>query len=171
MTQSAQLHVVLDRTGVIASIGCAIHCLIAPILVIMTPALGGWWVHPWTHVLIALLVLPIAGMALMRGYRQHHQRWIVGLGGLGMMLVSVGVVLPWFFTAGPALANDGAVACTVCRDCCPTVTVDAVTGGWSLRVPPASIVTVLGGLALIVAHLGNLRCACTSCRTGCALSV
>jgi hypothetical protein len=36
--------------------------------------------------------------------------------------------------------------------------VDDATGDWSLRVPPASIVTLLGGIALVTAHLANLRC-------------
>ena len=52
----------LDRTGVIASVGCAIHCMVAPLLVVFAPTLGGWWVHPATHLLIAALVLPNANL-------------------------------------------------------------------------------------------------------------
>jgi len=159
----------LDRTGVVASVGCAIHCLIAPGLVLLAPALGGWWVHPLTHLLIAALVLPVAGLALARGYRQHHRRWIPLIGGLGMAMVVLGAVLPWLLSTGAPPVAEADAAASLCRECCPTIHVDAVTGTWALRVPPASIVTMLGGVALIVAHVANLRCACPSCRSGCAL--
>lgn len=145
-----------DRTGVIASIGCAIHCMVAPVLLILAPTLGGWWVHPATHLLIAALVLPVAASALWHGFGAHAQRWILVVGGIGMALVFVGVVLP--YVAPSAAGADG-----VCRDCCPTLQKDAVTGATSLRIPPASIVTMLGGLALITAHIGNIRLAGRCC--------
>lgn len=151
---------VLDRTGVIASVGCAIHCMVAPALLIVAPTLGGWWVHPATHLVIAALVLPIAASALWRGFGTHRRRWILTVGAVGMALVIVGVILPWAAPSAPAVA-DGSGAC---RDCCPTLQHDATTGALALRIPPASIVTILGGLALITAHLGNLRCACGRCR-------
>ena len=85
---------ILDRTGVCASVGCAIHCMVAPLLVVFAPTLGGWWVHPATHLLIAALVLPVAASALKRGYRTHRKRWIMWAGMGGMALVGIGVVLP-----------------------------------------------------------------------------
>jgi len=160
----------LDRTGMWASIGCAIHCLIAPVLILATPVLGGWWVHPVAHLLIAALVLPVAGFALWRGFTQHGRRWIVAVGGLGMFLVVVGVLLPWLHTPAVVVA-ESEVACTACQACCPTIAVDADTGAWSLRIPPASIVTVLGGVALIVAHIANLRCACRGCAGSCPITL
>ena len=41
--------------------------------------------------------------------------------------------------------------------CCPTLQASA-DGGWKLHIPLASILTTLGGLSLIVTHLGNLCC-------------
>lgn len=150
-------HAALDRTGVIASVGCAIHCMVAPVLLVAAPTLGGWWVHPATHLAIAALVLPIAASALRRGFRVHQRRWILVAGTAGMALVLIGVVLPW------ALPSGLGGACGTCRDCCPTLVQDPTTGVSSLRIPPASIVTMLGGAALVVAHAGNLRCACRRC--------
>ncbi len=160
-TSQPSVHRTLDRTGVIASVGCAIHCMVAPALLLIAPTLGGWWVHPATHLAIAALVLPIAASALWRGYGVHRQCWIVGVGALGMILITVGVVLPWL---APSDVN-AVTGCTTCRDCCPTIVRDAVTGASSLRIPPASIVTFLGGMALITAHIGNLRRACGHCRS------
>ena len=151
----------LDRAGIIASVGCAIHCMLAPALLVIAPSLGGWWVHPGTHLAIAVFVLPVAASALWRGFGAHGKRWIIGVGALGMLLVVIGVVLPWAAPSGASAATESAA----CRDCCPTIVHNASTGASSLRIPPASIVTILGGLALIIAHIGNLRCACGRCTT------
>ena len=52
---------------------------------------------------------------------------------------------------------------TACVDeCCPSLVADE-EGKMRLNVPPASIVTMLGGVALIVTHVGNL-CCCPGCR-------
>ena len=147
----------LDRTRVMASIGCAFHCLTAPALLLAAPALGGWWVHPLTHLLIAAVVVPVAGLALWRGYGWHRRRWIVAAGALGIALVVAGALLPWLL---PADAPAPQTAAATCHACCPSVVVDATSGAWSLRVPPASIVTMLGGIFLVVAHAANLRHRC-----------
>lgn len=53
----------------------------------------------------------------------------------------------------------------VCLDsCCPSLVPDE-NGKLRLHIPAASIVTTLGGIALIATHLGNL-CACSGCRRG-----
>ena len=50
-------------------------------------------------------------------------------------------------------------------DCCPSLQVSE-TGETYLNVPPAAIASTLGGIFLIVAHVGNI-CACGhSCRNG-----
>lgn len=140
----------LDRTGVIASVGCAIHCALAPALLLFAPTLGGWWAHPSTHLAIAMLVLPIAGAALYRGFGDHAKRWILTVGALGMLLVTIGTILPF---AGTSDA------------CCPVLIHDPVTGETTLHVPAATILTLLGGIALITAHVANIRAAC---KEGCA---
>ena len=50
-------------------------------------------------------------------------------------------------------------------DCCPSLQVSE-TGETYLNVPPAAIASTLGGIFLIVAHVGNI-CACGhTCRKG-----
>jgi len=147
----------LDRTGVIASVLCAIHCAIAPILLVVTPTLGGIWVHPIAHLSIAALVLPIAGFALRSGFRQHQLRWVVTVGGLGIFLVLLGATYPYM--------TDAAAGCeSGCDNCCPSYVVDEATGEERLNIPPASVITLLGGISLVVAHVANLRC-CATCRS------
>jgi hypothetical protein len=148
-----------DRCGIVLSVGCAVHCLIAPLVLLVVPLIGGVWVHPGLHLAIALLVLPVAAWALRRGKATHGGRTPLVLGLMGMVLVVIGVL--WPFVLSTASAHGP------CTDCCPTLL--AADGGWSLRVPPASIVTMLGGALLVAAHAGNLR-ACRGSATGYALS-
>lgn len=148
---------VLDRTGILASVGCAIHCMVAPVLILVAPTLGGLWAHPLTHAIIAALVLPVAASALWRGFPAHRRRWILIAGMIGMALVALGVVLPWW---GPSQPDPAPAAGAAATACCPTVAQDEATGALSLSVPPASIVSILGGMVLVAAHIGNLRCGC-----------
>lgn len=145
-------HETLDRTGVIASVFCAIHCAIAPLLLILTPTLGGIWTHPVSHLAIAALVLPVAAFALRRGLHSHGRRWVVTLGGVGIALVLVGAALP-YFTTTPHIEG-----CTSCDQCCPSFVTDPSTGEEHLHIPPATLVTLAGGISLVIAHMANLRC-------------
>ena len=43
------------------------------------------------------------------------------------------------------------------NSCCPLIETGA-DGAWRIHIPLASILTTLGGLSLIVTHLGNLCC-------------
>lgn len=148
----------LDRTGVVASISCAVHCMVAPLIVLLAPALGGIWVHPGVHLAIASLVLPVAGLALRKGFRAHGRRWILIGGLMGMGLVLLGTALPFFLSEAQAAEGCGN---GVCEHCCPTLVADE-DGGYRLNLPPASIVTFLGGALLVAIHVGNLRC-CSRC--------
>lgn len=59
--------------------------------------------------------------------------------------------------------TDGEVAVTGCVDsCCPSLVVQA-DGSKSLHIPLASILTTIGGIFLIVTHIGNL-CQCACCQ-------
>lgn len=159
-----------DRLGVAASVLCAIHCAIAPILLIALPTFGRIWAHPASHWGMALLVVPIAAVMAIRGFRQHRRKWVLGFAAIGILLVIVGGFLPYLEIGkdpanGISIPLPGAAAepATSCTDtCCPSTT--EVAGKTALYVPPAAIVTTLGGIALIITHLGNL-CACRSCRT------
>ncbi len=162
------MHEGLDRAGIIASVGCAIHCLIAPFVVMFSPVIGGWWASPTVHLMIALLVLPVAALAMAKGFQLHQRTGVVVLGLVGVGLVLIGTGFPWL---EPLWAGEGANALAIaplsdeaaCSDCCPTVEVDAETGGWDWKFPPASVLTMFGGFALVTAHWANLRF-CKNCK-------
>lgn len=148
----------VDRLGVAASVLCAIHCALAPLLLLATPMFGRAWAHPASHWMVALFVIPLAIFSLRHSWHRTS-RWVKLAGGMGIVVICLGAALPYLEAGEPR----GVSACT--DTCCPSVTT-SLEGERVLSIPPASIVTTLGGLFLIGAHLGNLR-ACRQCPQGC----
>ena len=149
----------MDRFGVIASVLCAIHCLLAPLVFLVLPAIGGVWAHPATHWIIAALVVPVALLTMRNGFRRHRKSWVMVAGLSGVLLVVAGAAAPAFAAGdGPALSET----VSACEACCPSLASDE-SGEMILTLPLASILSVLGGLALIACHVGNL-CLCRGCR-------
>ncbi|MGJ8674182.1 MerC domain-containing protein [Rubritalea sp.] len=183
-----------DRVGVAASILCAIHCGLAPVLLIMMPTFGRIWAHPASHAIVALFIVPLAAFSIYKGYRTHRKRWVMSVASIGVLFVVGGAMLPAFSAGGPhgeasmisaPDVNLGVSACsdvdcescateimladeeesTECIDeCCPSIQMSE-DGAMSLNIPTAAVITTLGGFFLIAAHIGNL-CSCRhACRT------
>ncbi len=169
-----------DRVGVIASTLCAIHCAVTPFLLILLPTFGKIWSHPATHWGMALFVVPIAVAMMTAGYRKHRRKWIVAIGSLGVALVIAGAAVPYLksssspsaeaATPTPAASSTETETCSTETgheeheehdSCCPSLTTDA-EGNTKLTFPASSIITTLGGIALIITHIGNL-CTCAAC--------
>lgn len=179
-----------DRVGMFASILCAIHCAITPVLLLVLPSFAKIWAHPASHWGMALFVVPVAAVMVTMGYRRHRRKWIIGAGVLGISLVLVGAAIPYLEREEPAPAESEVFVYHVgdplpevddagdepfvwhageempeseCVDnCCPSLQIGE-DGKLKIHVPLASIVTTLGGLALVATHLGNL-CCCSGCR-------
>lgn len=142
-----------DRLGVWASVACAVHCLVAPLIFLAIPAFSGIWAHPGSHALMAALVLPLACIVLLRGYRVHQKRWIGALATVGVGCIMVGCALP--LLGGDAAAAESSAG--ACASCCPQIITEE-DGGTSIGWPSASIVTVAGSVLLAVCHFGNIAC-------------
>lgn len=170
-----------DRLGIVASLGCAVHCLAAPFLLLLLPTLGSVWSHPAAHWVLAALVLPLAGIVVWRGYRLHRKRLALIAMGLGAAFIIAGLILPALPAAGLTAVSSESVhfghvagaagegmplgVASVCTDtsCCPTLVKDAETGSLAMSIPPAGIVTLIGSVMLVFAHGINLwGCRCFS---------
>jgi|GEM_PF-4332146 len=153
-----------DRLGLGLSALCAVHCMVTPALLILSPALGQVWTNPWVHTGLALVVAPLALFMTIRGYRKHRRAWVPGLASVGVLLV-VGAL------AAPAVASGDTTAahCSACAASGATHpqdpnlsggTTTPTTGTDTSSVLPTfslhSSLTLLGGLLLITAHAGNL---------------
>ncbi|MFK7850684.1 MAG: MerC domain-containing protein [Akkermansiaceae bacterium] len=158
-----------DRLGVVASVLCAIHCALAPILFLFLPAFGRVWAHPATHWGMAIFVVPIAIWMTYCGFRKHRRKWVIATASFGIAFVLMGSALPYLeigknpsYGISFSLPGQKTQTGAPCVDtCCPSTT--QLSGKNVFFIPPAAIFTTIGGIALIITHLVNLRC-CTNCR-------
>lgn len=134
----SRLHGLLDRLGASFSTVCALHCLVAPWLLVVYPSMllalhshrhpqhhlahALMWFMQWEW-LIALLASLVATTSTLVGYRGHGQLRPVGLALAGSALLILAAATP------------------VMRQSMLWHTLSTVTGG----------------LCLVLAHLSNLK--------------
>lgn len=85
----------LDRLGVAASVVCLVQCLMAPILLLLIPSLGGSLLYDGElfHRLLAAVVVPLSGIAFFLGCRRHRRKRVIIPGVLGLAAVVTAAVL------------------------------------------------------------------------------
>ena len=78
-----------DALGITASIACAIHCAVLPLLLTSLPVFGINIIDNLAFEYgMILLALGVGGWSLYHGYRRHHhQRLPLMIFGLGMALL------------------------------------------------------------------------------------
>ena len=174
-----------DRLGVFAASACAVHCLAAPIVLAAAPLLGSAWSSPKTHWLFAAISIPTALSLLIRNLRRssgttrRRARQLGALAVVGVALIVLGLLAPgaswsqglgvhaelpgWLSSLGAeSLGAESLAAESTCTDeCCASVH-HGNAGQASLFVPLASLVTMVGGLLLVVAHVSVMR-SCKKC--------
>jgi hypothetical protein len=124
---------ILDRIGMLLSFLCAVHCLVLPFFMISLPIMARYYLaHPWFHLGLALVIVPVGLVSFWLGFRHHQKRFILSTGILGLMLVGVAPAVlqspsfvsyarfePWFIGFGSILLvwshwkNRRACACSV----------------------------------------------------------
>ncbi len=163
---------IADKCGIVASLACAVHCMAAPLLLLISPAAGMVWSHPSVHWILAALVLPLAIIVIYRGYQRHQRRGTLVTVLLGCFFILLGLILPEVSVSAstdPVLQAahspqiDGTIHSVVdnsnsscVQTCCPSIKRDEVTGATSISFPPGSIMTVIGSVFLVLAHSINL---------------
>lgn len=84
----------LDRTALVASTACVIHCLLLPVLLAALPTLdASFGAKPWLHHLMLVLIVPTSGFALLLGWRRRRVASALMLGLVGLTFLSAGVVM------------------------------------------------------------------------------
>ena len=163
-----------DKLGVFAAAACAVHCLAAPLILAFAPLVGGIWTSPRTHWVFAAVSIPAALSLLWRKLSGSSRRLRVVLGSLacvGSALIVLGLAAPgasWSQNLGVEVAlpswmpgDPGNGHPATCQDECCASVIAGEDGAGQLFVPIASLVTMLGGLLIVTAHVTALR------RTGC----
>lgn len=117
----------MDKLGIIASVGCLIHCLILPVILPALPMLGFSFAHSTEfHLWMAVVVTFIGTPVIIAGTTKTEDPRPAVMFVMGCIALFWGAWLEAF-------------------------------GGY-----PPEIMTVLGSLAVVTAHVMNhkLRCAC-----------
>ena len=177
-----------DWLGIVASVGCAIHCAAMPFVIAYLPALGlSFLADESFHRWMALTCFFIALIAFIPGLLKHGS-WIpVSAGVVGLVLITVAAfgltgdccpscVGETIISAGPE--TEPACCETKCEHCETTqpgadaedtyMSVETSTlesGSWLTQFAPW--ITPTGGVLLVAAHLLNRRygCLCKCCES------
>lgn len=83
-----------DKAAISLSLLCAMHCLLAPIAVVLLPtavavSLNDEALHLW----ILVAVVPISAGALMLGCRKHKWYRLLLIGGIGLLVLCAAALL------------------------------------------------------------------------------
>lgn len=94
-----------DRVGIIASVGCAIHCAAMPFVIAWLPALGlSFLAKEGFHQWMAVLCFGLALAAFVPGWRSHRRLLPAVIGATGLILIT-----------GAAFGLEGD-CCAACQD-------------------------------------------------------
>lgn len=80
-----------DALGIAASVACAIHCAVLPLLMTSLPVLGINIINnSWFEVLMIALALFIGIYSLTHGFKKHHQQLLpvfIFIAGMGFLVL------------------------------------------------------------------------------------
>ncbi len=112
-----------DSVGMVASIGCAIHCAAMPFVISYLPALGlSFLADEAFHKWMALGCFAIALTAFVPGLRKHGRLTPVIIGSVGLVMISIAA----FGFAGEC--------CAACESNAAQAGLSSVAGGGSVGV-------------------------------------
>jgi hypothetical protein len=139
-----------------ASIGCAIHCALMPLVFAYLPMLGlGWLADEGFHRYMAVICFALAMAAFVPGWKKHGSFLPLVWGVAGLILINYAA---FGLEEGCCSACAGNVPCGV-----PMETTSVATAAFAGF--PLPLLTPLGGILLVVGHVVNhgKRCQCQCC--------
>ncbi|MEM7476528.1 MAG: MerC domain-containing protein [Planctomycetota bacterium] len=171
-----------DLLGVVASIGCAIHCAAMPFVIAFLPMLGlSFLADPYFHKVMVFVCTLIALAAFIPGWRRHRKWLPAGIAVVGLSFITTAAfaledTCACCATPSEEEAKTEQVAASICTDencehCLSkqqaATETPAELSAAGTESPLSALVpwiTPIGGLFLVSAHLINRRFAC---RCGC----
>lgn len=82
-----------DKVGIGLSALCMVHCLVSPFLLLLLPTVGTLYASgaEQFHWLMAIVVLPVALFAFVRGFRHHRRAMtlVLGLAGVACLYAAL----------------------------------------------------------------------------------
>ena len=122
---------VLDRAGMSASLACAVHCAVFPVVLAALPALGLAWLDAeWVDWTMVLLAAGIAFRAHRGGFTMHRRCLPAGVAVVGLVTIVTTMCLLKGNASQHYMQASGAVVvasshflnrhlcrtCTVCKE-------------------------------------------------------
>ncbi len=117
---SLRISHLLDKSAMLLSGLCLVHCLAGSLLLTVFAASGDWLGHN-VHIVGLLLALPLAAVALWRGIAVHGRHGVGVLGAIGIGLMAASLLINHGGLAEVAVSVVG-VACSrrrICGTCAP----------------------------------------------------
>lgn len=85
---------VLDRAGMSASLACAVHCAVLPLLLAALPAIGlAWLDSEWVDWTMVVLAAVIAFRAHCGGFTVHRRCLPAGVAAAGLLVIVTTICL------------------------------------------------------------------------------
>ena len=81
----------LDKTGIVCSGACVIHCVLSPIIALASPAIASFFENEWIHIGLLVFLIPVAIFAFTRGLTLHQKTSPVLLGSAGIVVLLMAV--------------------------------------------------------------------------------
>src|SRR5882724_3106267 len=122
---------VLDRAGMSASLACAVHCAVFPLVLAALPALGLAWLDAaWIDWTMVLLAAGIALRAHRGGFTMHRRCLPAGVAVVGLLTIVTTICLLKGNASQHYMQASGAVVvasshflnrhlcrtCTICKE-------------------------------------------------------
>lgn len=87
----------LDKTGIIFSVACAVHCSLPLILSFLGPNLSLHFENEWIHLILLIFIIPIAIISFVVGRQEHKSNAPFALGVVGMSTLILAVTAEHLF--------------------------------------------------------------------------
>lgn len=146
----------LDRLAIGMATVCAVHCLVAPFLIVALPLVAtSFFLHEDFHLWMLLIVAPTTGFAMLMGLREHKDKLVASLSGLGLSILIFALVQERAEGAenGSVVDSGCSVECASCSRDISEEPIPTHAGAW---------INTFGGLLIAGAHFRNFRL----CRRG-----
>jgi len=118
-----------DRLGIALSLVCLVHCLVLPVAIVALPLVAAQWLDTGIfHTALALVLLPVALLAVVPGLRMHGRISVAAAMAAGLSLLSTAAFAgedllshQWqiglTIAGGAILVAAHAVNLSLCRAC------------------------------------------------------
>lgn len=166
-----------DWAGMVASIGCAIHCAAMPLVLAYLPTFGlGWLAGEGFHRWMAVVCFLFAAAAFVPGWRKHRSFLPAVWAAMGLALLTMAAFGMEDSCCASCAPSESVASTTTDADCATCATNEHAVGesneGDGTTVAGFSLtpfVTPLGGLLLVVGHILNHRKSCRCQGNTCCL--